>query len=58
MGENGLSRRQALGLGAGATVAAGAVLVPGIAGAKEQDKLRRRPPEDLIPRQNIGIQLY
>ncbi len=58
MGENGLSRREALGLGAGAAVAAGTALVPATAGAKEQEKLRRRPAEDLIPRQNIGIQLY
>ena len=58
MGEKRLRRREALGLGAGAAVAAGATLVPGTAGAKEQEKLRRRPAEDLIPRQNIGIQLY
>jgi sugar phosphate isomerase/epimerase len=36
---------------------AGAALVPGVAGAQEA-RARRRAPEDLVPRQNIGIQLY
>ncbi len=58
MGEQGLNRRQALGLGAGAAVVAGTALVPGTAGARAQEKLRRRPAEDLIPRQHIGFQLY
>jgi sugar phosphate isomerase/epimerase len=58
MGEQGFSRRQALGMGAGAAVVAGATLVPGTAGAQEKRELRRRAPEDLVPRQNIGIQLY
>src|SRR4051794_36060696 len=50
-----MSRRQALALTAGA---AGAALVPGVARAQEARELRRRPAEDLVPRQNIGIQLY
>ena len=50
-----MSRRQALALTAGA---AGAALVPEVARAQEARELRRRPAEDLVPRQNIGIQLY
>ena len=50
-----MSRRQALALSAGA---AGAALVPGAARAQGARELRRRPAEDLVPRQNIGIQLY
>ena len=50
-----MSRRQALALSAGA---AGAALVPGVARAQGARELRRRPAEDLVPRQNIGIQLY
>src|SRR4051812_5909885 len=53
-----MSRREALGLGAGAAAVAGAALLPGVAGAQEARKERRRAPEDLVPRQNIGIQLY
>ena len=53
---NGINRRQAIG--AGAAAAAGAALLPGVAGAQQQPGLRRRAPEDLVPRQNIGIQLY
>jgi sugar phosphate isomerase/epimerase len=52
---SGLSRRQAIGAGA-AALGAGAVL-PGVAGARAQ-RAPRRAPEDLVPRQNIGIQLY
>ena len=58
VGQNGLNRREALGLGAGAAAVAGAALVPGVAGAQDPPLVRRRPPEDLVPRQNIGIQLY
>jgi len=53
-----LSRREALGLGAGAAAVAGATLVPGVARAQNERENRRRAPEDLVPRQNIGIQLY
>ena len=53
----GVNRRQALGLGAGAAAVAGAALVPGVAGAQDE-QVRRRAAEDLVPRQNIGIQLY
>ena len=56
MEQNGLNRRQALGIGAGAV--AGAALLPGVAGAQERARKRLRAPEDLVPRQNIGIQLY
>jgi sugar phosphate isomerase/epimerase len=58
MGENGLSRRQALGLGASAAAVAGAATLPGTARAQVAREFRRRPAEDLVPRQNIGIQLY
>ena len=54
----GVNRRQALGLGAGAAAVAGAALVPGVAGAQDEAQVRRRAAEDLVPRQNIGIQLY
>lgn len=57
-GQDGVSRRQALGLGAGAAAVAGAALLPGTAGAQDARLIRRRAPEDLVPRQNIGIQLY
>ena len=57
MGQKGFNRREALGLGAGAAAVAGAALVPGSAGAQD-GAARRRPAEDLVPRQNIGIQLY
>ena len=52
----GLSRRQMIGAAAGtaATAAVGSALVPGAAGAKKG--LRSR--ENLVPRQNIGIQMY
>jgi sugar phosphate isomerase/epimerase len=53
-----MSRREALGLGAGAAAVAGAALVPGAARAQDARELRRRSAEDLVPRQNIGIQLY
>ena len=53
---NGLNRRQAIGMGA--ATAAGAALLPGVAGAQQQPGRRRRAPEDLVPRQNIGIQMY
>jgi sugar phosphate isomerase/epimerase len=52
------NRREALGMGAGAAAVAGAALVPGTASAQAQQQERRRPAEDLVPRQNIGIQLY
>jgi sugar phosphate isomerase/epimerase len=59
MGQEGFNRRQALGVGAGAAAVAGAALVPGTAGAQAGDgELKRRAPEDLVPRQNIGIQLF
>jgi len=58
MGQKGLNRRQAVGLGAAAAAVAGAALLPGSAGAQEARGVRRRAPEDLVPRQNIGIQLY
>lgn len=58
MGQDGLNRREALGLGAGAAAVAGAALVPGTAKAQEGRQLRRYPAEDLVPRQNLGIQLY
>src|SRR6478735_11623903 len=51
-----MSRRQALGLSAAAI--AGAATLPGSARAQEPRAQRRRAPEDLAPRQNIGIQLY
>ena len=57
MEDKGLNRRQALGLSAGAI--AGAALVPGTAAAQNNERReRRRAPEDLVPQQNIGIQLY
>ena len=54
--KDGLSRRQMIGAAAGtaATAAVGSALVPGAAGAKKG--LRSR--ENLVPRQNIGIQMY
>jgi sugar phosphate isomerase/epimerase len=58
MHQQGFSRRQALGLGAGAAAVAGTTLLPGTARAAQERQLRRRAPEDLVPRQNIGIQLY
>jgi sugar phosphate isomerase/epimerase len=58
MGEQGFNRRQALGIGAGAAAVAGAALVPGTAGAQEPNPVRRRAAENLVPRQNIGIQLF
>jgi sugar phosphate isomerase/epimerase len=58
MEDKGLNRRQALGVGAGAAAVAGAALLPGTAAAQEGRLVRRRAAEDLVPRQNIGIQLY
>src|SRR5215218_7356537 len=58
MAQQGFNRRQALGIGAGAAAVAGAALVPGTAGAQEPNPVRRHPAEDLVPRQNIGIQLF
>lgn len=55
---NEMNRRQALGVGAGAAAVAGAGLLPGAARAQNDGRGRRRPPEALAPRQNIGIQLY
>ena len=56
MEKHGMNRRQALGIGAGAL--AGAALLPGAASAQERARERLRAAEDLVPRQNIGIQLY
>ncbi len=56
MEQNGLNRRQALGVGAGAI--AGAALLPGVASAHDPQLMRRRRPEDLVSRQHIGIQLW
>jgi sugar phosphate isomerase/epimerase len=58
MEDKGLNRRQALGVGAGAAAVAGAALLPGSAAAQQGRLVRRRAAEDLVPRQNIGIQLY
>ena len=49
-----MSRRQALALGWGCRGGPGS----GVARAQDARELRRRPAEDLAPRQNIGIQLY
>jgi sugar phosphate isomerase/epimerase len=56
MEKHGMNRRQALGIGAGAL--AGAALLPGAAAAQDGRRERLRAPENLVPRQNIGIQLY
>jgi len=56
MEQKGINRRQALGLGAGAV--AGAALLPGVASAQNEGRKRLRRAENLVPRQNIGIQLY
>lgn len=56
MGQSGFNRRQALGVGAAAV--AGAAMLPGTASAADHKGLKLRPAESLVPRQNIGIQLY
>ena len=53
---SGLNRRQAIGLSAGAI--AGAALLPGVANAQQGEGKRLRAAEDLVPRQNIGIQMF
>lgn len=59
MDQNGINRRQALGVGAAAVAGAGAAMLPSSASAAARAGGERlRAPEPLAPRQNIGIQLY
>jgi hypothetical protein len=61
MGQGRLSRRGLMRAAAGTAAGAGAAgaLAPGAASAASgEGARRRRAPEDLVPRQNIGIQLY
>ncbi len=61
MEQGRLSRRGLMRAAAGTAAGAGAMgaLAPGAAGAAGGEAARRRrAPEDLVPRQNIGIQLY